>query len=158
MDTKPKTSTRSRVTLDGNVKTVTKSKSVDAAGTKTKTRKVERFTPGYGGPSESSVTKQKTKQQFATGATRKVKSLSSNKRWEGAKKGQSEERSYTATKEKAAAPGLKNKVKSLAKPSHKTGYRSSAIDGVPTDRGKMKYDVAKSNVNYYAKKMRKKSN
>jgi hypothetical protein len=159
MDKKPKTSsssnTRSRLTLGGNVKTVTKSKSVDAAGNKTKKRTVERSTLNYGGGPDLSVTKQKIKQKFAgTGATRKVKTLSSKSISELGLPDQSRKVKFsetnTATKEKISNRGLINRGKSWAKSSNRSG-RTTTSD---LDR-KVNYGSAKKNISSVSKMIRK---
>jgi|LakMenEpi03Aug12_release.lakeMendotaPanAssembly.Ray.scaffolds.fasta_scaffold412444_4 hypothetical protein len=158
MDKKPKETTRSRMTLGGNVKTVTKSKSADAAGNKTKTRAVTRSTPGYGYPSDFSVTKQKTKQKFASGATRKVKTMSSSTYETPSVGGRNidYEKSYSATKEKVTSPGMANKAKSLARSSNKSGSRRTTIGNDSlSSTSKRNYNVSKSNIKAVSKKIRK---
>lgn len=162
MANKPKETTRTRSMIGGGTKTVTKSKGVDAQGTMTKRRTVTKSkeytgrlgeTPGPLGR-KMSVTKDVVKQKFASGATRKVKTLSSkdSKKVDGGKY----ETTTSATKTKVAGPGILNKAKSLAKPAHKTGYKSSSYDGDVMPGEKKSYGSAKAHVEVLSKKISKK--
>lgn len=76
METPPKT--RTRRTLGGEQKTVTRSKYTDAAGTKVRERKVTKKVPSV--KYRSDITKTITKRKFANGTTskRKVKTVKSS--------------------------------------------------------------------------------
>lgn len=163
MANKPKETTRTRSMIGGGTKTVTKSKGVDAQGTMTKRRTVTkeksslspyRFLDGGVESGKNSVTKNVVKQKFASGATRKVKTLSSqeSKKVDGDKFN----RTTSATKTKVAGKGLLNKAKSLAKPAHKTGYSSSSYDGTVSHEGKKTYESAKNRIQGVSKKISKK--
>ena len=162
MDNKPKNTTRTRSMIGGGTKTVTKSKGVDAQGTMTKRRTVTKSkehtgrlgeTPGRLGR-KMSVTKDVIKQKYASGATRKVKTLSSQE----SKKvgGQKYERTISATKQKVVGPGILNKAKSLAKPAQKTGYHNSFYNGTLSYGGQKNYESAKARVQGLSKKISKK--
>ena len=156
MANKPKETTRTRSMARGGTKTVTKSKGVDAQGTTYKRRTVVKEKDSYnpfGNPTggKNVVTKDVVKQKFASGVTRKVKSLSSS-----ASRKVGEEtwnKQTTAQKTRIAGKGLLNKVKALAKPAQKTGHASSSFDGIIGREGKANYDRAKSIVKKVSKKI-----
>jgi hypothetical protein len=142
-------STRTRRTLGGGTKTVTKSKNIDAAGTKTKTRTVTRETPTKKGVittdegrlilGKGMVTSKKevTKKRFPDRSTSKSKK-------ETVYRG-GENKNLTTVKEKTSKGGLLNKAKGLVKGSDKYAYTSGN-----------NFVSSAKDVNYgYAKKLQK---
>jgi hypothetical protein len=109
---------RTRRTLGGGTKTVTKSKSVDAAGTKTKTRTVSRSIPSASGVTD--VKKQVTRKKFEDGSTSKQKKETVYRAKSGVDK-------MTTVKEKTSKPGLVNKVKSLVQGANKYAYSGNNV-------------------------------
>ncbi len=144
-----KISTRTRKTLGGGTKTVTKSKGM-AAGVKTKTRTVTREIPtdmdvittdkGRRILSKGMVTTKKevTKKRFPDRSTSKSKK-------ETVYRG-GENKDLTTVKEKTSKGGLLNKAKGLVKGSNKYAYTSGGNNFVSSAK----------DVNYgYAKKLQK---
>jgi hypothetical protein len=129
MDKNPKETSRTRKTLGGGTKTVTKSKSMDAAGTKIKTRTVSRDVPSDAGV--SSVKKTTTKRKFASGQTSKRKVESVDRKNSGFGK-------TTTVKEKVSGPGVANKAKGLVTKSDKYAYK-----GTGSEAKSMNYKSAK---------------
>lgn len=154
MANKPKEKTIVRTNpFSGNQKTITKSKSVDAQGTVTKSRSVYRKALTEKGQ-DLSTKKEKVKQKFANGATRKVKSLSSSST-DIYRYGPKKQTSTTATKEKVVDKGLVNKLKGLAKPSQKTGYTRNLSGGYSYTANNLDYASAKKTVKRVNKNLKK---
>jgi hypothetical protein len=142
--------------FSGNQKTITKSKTIDAQGTVTKKRTVTRG-PVLTDWEKLSSEKSKIKQKFASGVTRKVKTASSteNRYRQPGKDTFNREDRTTTQKEKISGPGLVNKVKSLAKPSHKQGRSSTSYGGKFYGESKISYGSAKRNIGNVVKRLKK---
>jgi hypothetical protein len=127
-------STRTRRTLGGGTKTVTKSKGMDA-GVKTKTRTVTREMPTDKGV--VTTKKEVTKKRFPDRSTSKSKK-------ETVYRG-GQNKNLTTVKEKTSKGGLLNKAKGLVKGSNKYAYTSGD-----------NFVSSAKDVNYgYAKKLQK---
>jgi hypothetical protein len=151
---KPKEKTVVRTNpFGGNQRTITKSKSVDAQGTATKTRSVTRKV--LTDRTALSSTKSKIKAKYANGVTRKIKGTSST---ETAYRQPSEnkfKRKTTTSKERISGKGIVSKLKSLARPSHKQGHSSTSYGGEFFHEDKMGYGPAKKRTNQIVKDIKK---
>jgi hypothetical protein len=131
MANQPKT--RTRRTLGGGEKTVTRSKYTDAAGTKVRERKVTKEVPSESGV--SNVTKTTTKRKFASGQTskRKVQSVeranagASKNRISGLERVSLGPSKITSVKEKVSGRGVVNKAKGLMTAADKYGYSGTGV-------------------------------
>jgi hypothetical protein len=151
---KPKEKTVVRTNpFSGNQRTITKSKSVDAQGTATKTRSVSRG--AITDRAALSTTKSKVKQKFANGTTRKVKSTSSVETDYSQPVRNRFKRQTTTSKEKISGKGVVNKLKSLARPSHKQGHSSTSYGPDFYQEDKMNYGAAKKRTNQIVKDIKK---
>jgi hypothetical protein len=151
---KPKEKTVVRTNpFSGNQRTITKSKSVDAQGTTTKTRSVSRG--ALTDRAALSTTKSKVKQKFADGTTRKVKSTSSTETDYSQPSRNRFKRETTTSKERVSGKGVVNKLKSLARASHKQGHSSTSYGGEFFHEDKMGYGAAKKRTNRIVKNIKK---
>lgn len=122
---------KTRRTLSGAEKTVTRSRYTDAAGTKVRERKVTKEIPSKSGL--INVEKTATKRKFASGQTskRKVESVqgpytsSSKNKISGLERVSLGPGKITSVKEKVSGRGAVKKVKGLMTPSEKYGYTES---------------------------------
>lgn len=105
---------RTSRTLSGGKKTVTRSKYTDAAGTKIRTREVNKNVVSPTG-AITGVSKTTTKRKFANGSTSKQKTQSVEREGAGVNK-------ITSVKEKVSKKGILGKAKGLLSAANKYGY------------------------------------